>query len=58
MCEEYEDERMRAFWRMIAERKDLVVLPTETATESETVVVPLVAGPEAPAKRNARALLR
>jgi hypothetical protein len=58
MCEEYEDERMQAFWRMIAERKDLVILPTETVGEPETVIVPLGTGPETSAKRNSRALLR
>lgn len=58
MCEEYEDERMRAFWRLMAERKDLVILPTETVGEPETVVVPLSIGPETPTKRNSRALLR
>jgi hypothetical protein len=58
MCEEYEDERMRAFWRLLAEQKDLVVLPTETVHEPEQIVVPLGTSPGIPSKRNGRALLR
>ncbi len=34
MCDEYDDERMRAFWRVLAERESLVdlhVIETEGA---------------------------
>ncbi len=30
MCDEYDDERMRAFWRALAEREEVAKLEPET----------------------------
>ena len=58
MCDEYDDERMRLFWRKLAENEDLVVLPTETVdVPVEPIVRPLGAEAEK-AKARPKALAR
>lgn len=44
MCDEYDDERMRAFWRGLAERDGLVALNVVEAEDTEPIVksIPLV----------------
>lgn len=58
MCDEYDDERMRAFWRLVAERENLIVLPAETPEEPQ-VAMPAPVGLEGPSpKARAKPLTR
>ncbi len=57
MCDEYDDERMVAFWRALAEGKDRALSPSEETDDSrEAVVIP--AADFAPAKPRAKPLVR
>ncbi len=38
MCDEYDDERMRAFWRMLSERDGLVSLNVVELEETGPIV--------------------
>lgn len=58
MCDEYYDERMRAFWRGLAEKEGLVILPMETADEETIAVKPLVLESEPSVKPKPRAMSR
>lgn len=40
MCDEYDDERMKAFWRAIAANEGLNVLPVREE-ETEPIVKPI-----------------
>nr|AKQ01956.1 hypothetical protein [uncultured euryarchaeote Rifle_16ft_4_minimus_309] len=55
MCDEYHDERMRAFWRALADQTENEELEDEL---DAPVIVPLRAESDGPEKRKARALLR
>ncbi len=41
MCDEYDDERMRAFWRQLAMQEELAKLEPEPETSDEIGVRPL-----------------
>ncbi len=41
MCDEYDDERMRAFWRALAEREEIAKLDSE-ADDSKPLSFPVV----------------
>ncbi|HLE53977.1 MAG TPA: hypothetical protein VI999_01875 [Thermoplasmata archaeon] len=56
MCDEYDDERMRAFWRMLAERDGLVSLHVVEPEETEPIVKPVLLEP--PSRTKPRALVR
>ncbi len=57
MCNEYDEERMRAFWRAIAANEGLKVLSIADA-EPEPVVEPMGPASVDPAKPKPRALVR
>ncbi len=56
MCDEYDDERMRIFWRMLAEREDLEHLDMVESTREAAVPMPLASEPVP--KPKSRPLLR
>ncbi len=51
MCDEYEDERMRAFWRALVEREEVVKLDPEAEVNHEVVTPVLELGSVAEPKR-------
>ncbi len=57
MCDEYEDERMRAFWRQLVVLEDLDVLDPEDEAAPERAAKPLGEIVE-PTRAKPRALLR
>ncbi len=58
MCDEYDDERMRAFWRLLAEQKGLVPLDVVEPEGDPRADVLQLTGPATPAKPRAAALRR
>ncbi len=56
MCDEYDDERMRVFWRQLAMQEGHAQLEAEPEGESQPVVLPTIELRELkPAKPQARA---
>ncbi len=41
MCDEYDDERMRAFWRQLAQQEELADLEDEREKPVDRVVLPV-----------------
>lgn len=57
MCDEYDDERMRAFWRRLAIPEERTSLDPEPMAAVEPIVQPLGEGVEPPPVKP-RALVR
>ncbi len=55
VCDEYEDERMRAFWRLLEERERLALLDRDEG--EEPLALPAAPIPEAP-KAKPRPMVR
>ncbi len=56
MCDDYDDERTRAFWRRLADRDGLVYLRVVEPEGTEPIVTPAVLEPAS--KTTSRALDR
>lgn len=56
MCDEYDDERMKAFWRILAERDGLVDLRVLEPENAEPIVMPMALEPAE--KRKPKSLAR
>ncbi len=55
MCEEYDDARMKAFWRALAEERAEDEIESR---EDGTILKPIVVEPLVPEKPKAKALVR
>jgi hypothetical protein len=55
MCDEYDDERMKAFWRMLAEGEGLVTLNVVGSETEDPVLKPIGLEPAANRKPNSLA---
>ena len=58
MCDEYDDERMRLFWRALAEKESLPVIDEERIIDPERPLQPIATGTDAHLKPKARPLTR
>ncbi len=58
MCDEYDDERMRAFWRALAERDEVAKLDSEADVNTELEAPVRELGPiEGPKRTKLRTLV-